>query len=104
MRYRQDIMRDISVLTARMASNRKTADNTASSKTAGICDAVYPSMERQLGELYAELFTAKERPVRDTGFQLPDGATPAPQNIMSREGPLNEWELEELEIPAFLRR
>jgi hypothetical protein len=97
-------MRDISVLTARMASNRKTADNTASSKTAGICDAVYPSMERELGALYAELFTAKERPAREAAWQLPDGCTAAPQNIMTRKEPLNEWELEELEIPAFLKR
>jgi plasmid stabilization system protein ParE len=94
-RYRIDVLGDIASVEAKLASNLKQVATTTSRKNAAIADAVRPALERKLASLRDELVTATERPmiVYKTSFRF-DYRTDFP----------TQKELEQMDIPAFLRR
>jgi hypothetical protein len=97
-RYKQDAASELYDVERRIASNRKSAHNSTNSKTAGIADAVLPSLMRRAEELRAEVAMLPERPPYT--FAHTDGNFPC----LSRVEPFSQRELEELEVPEFLRR
>jgi hypothetical protein len=97
-RYRQDATSELYDVEQRIKSNRKSAHSSTNRKTAGIADAVLPSLMRRAEELRAEIAMLPERPAYT--FAHTDGNFPC----LSRVKSFTQTELEELEIPEFLRR
>ncbi len=96
-RYKNHARRDLYEVERKIEQHKKTAQNTPKKSTARIADAVLPSLQRQAEALRAEIETLPDDPPRQyrsaSHIEEPKRTTPlAPE------------ELEQLEIPAFLRR
>ena len=95
MRYRIEVERDLNQARRAVEQNRRTADRTDKRQTAGICDAVLPSLERRVVELEAEMTTAVDRPPSNFAY----GGIQ--HEVYSRK---YFDDKPSLEIPSFLRR
>lgn len=96
-RYKDDARRDLYSIELRIDAHKRTVRNTANKKTAAISDKVLLSLERQADELRIEITKLEDRPTRQ--YVASDHITFTP-----RTTPLSEKELEDLTLPAFLRR
>ncbi len=100
-RRKIEVLRDLDTIERRIRSNRKTARDSPSRKSADISDATLPALERRAEALRAEAEGALDETPK------PASKLPAPTSI--EWGPvrttlLTEEELKGLEIPDFLKR
>lgn len=100
-RFKQDAVADLYGLERRIIAAERSLENTTKRSTADIEIAKLPSLKRQADALRAEIARLPERPPRS---YCDMGGTHKWLERDCGRDPLSPAEIEQLEIPAFLRR
>lgn len=100
-RFKQDAVADLYSLERRIIAAERSLERTDKRATADIELAKLPSLKRQADVLRAEIARLPERPARS--YQDMGGTHKWRERDCGRD-PLSPDEIEQLEIPAYLRR